>query len=108
MQSYLFECRLEKFLMFNELPKKFTSKLVKRIILELYGNICQHCGISEWNGKDIVLDLEHIDGDSTNNSFMNLTLLCPNCHSQTSTYKGKNVGNGRHNRRERHKNGKSY
>ena len=66
------------------------------------------CGITEWNNKKIVLELEHKDGNSENNDLVNLELLCPNCHSQTPTYKAKNKGKGRHSRRERYKDGKSY
>ena len=69
---------------------------------------CWECGITEWNGKSIVLELQHIDGNSNNNVKENLSLLCPNCHSQTDTYKGKNVGNGRHYRRVRYAEGKSF
>ena len=69
---------------------------------------CWVCGIKEWNGKSIVLELEHVDGNSLNNNEENLSLLCPNCHSQTDTYKGKNIGNGRHFRRVRYQEGKSY
>lgn len=47
---------------------------------------CHDCGITEWQGKPIVLEVEHIDGNWRNNLLENLTLLCPNCHSQTSTY----------------------
>lgn len=43
-----------------------------------------------WNGKPLTLDLDHIDGNNTNNQLSNLRWLCPNCHSQTETYKGKN------------------
>ena len=71
-------------------------------------NRCSCCGITEWNGKDIVLELEHKDGNSENNSLDNVELLCPNCHSQTPTYKNRNKGNGRHNRRTRYAEGKSY
>ncbi|HVY53532.1 MAG TPA: HNH endonuclease, partial [Gammaproteobacteria bacterium] len=70
--------------------------------------ICTECKITEWNGKSITLELEHKDGDSGNNKPENLCLNCPNCHSQTSTYKSKNRGNGRHSRRKRYKEGKSY
>jgi len=69
---------------------------------------CWGCGITEWNGKEIVLELEHINGNSGNNTEENVSLLCPNCHSQTDTYKGKNKGNGRHARRVRYDEGKSY
>lgn len=69
---------------------------------------CYNCGITEWMGNPIVLELEHINGNSEDNSEENLSLLCPNCHSQTDTYKGKNVGNGRHYRRQRYAEGKSF
>jgi ssDNA-binding Zn-finger/Zn-ribbon topoisomerase 1 len=51
---------------------------------------CEECGISEWNNKPIVLELDHIDGNRNNNILSNLKILCPNCHSQTDTFKGKN------------------
>lgn len=69
---------------------------------------CWECGITEWNQKPIVLELEHIDGNSTNDKKENLSLICPNCHSQTDTYKAKNKGNGRHYRRQRYAEGKSF
>jgi 5-methylcytosine-specific restriction endonuclease McrA len=50
------------------------------------------CGVDTWLGKPITLHLDHIDGDNTNNRIENLRLLCPNCHSQTSTYCGRNKG----------------
>lgn len=72
----------------------------KRHLSELSGYKCAECGISDYNGKEIVLDCDHKDGNSENNSVENLRLLCPNCHSQTSTYKNKNIGNGRQHRRK--------
>ena len=86
---------------------KISKNPLKRYLSEKREG-CWECGITEWNGKLIVLELEHIDGNSENNSEDNLSLLCPNCHSQTDTYKGKNVGNGRHYRRQRYAEGKSY
>ena len=80
----------------------------KKYLINHYGNQCQKCGITEWNNAPITIELEHIDGDSTNNTFDNLTLLCPNCNSQTPTYKNRNKGNGRHFRRLRYANGQSY
>lgn len=56
---------------------------------------CQDCGLEEWNGKKLTLQLEHIDGDSFNNSIENLKFLCPNCHSITDTYCGKNKNTGK-------------
>lgn len=63
-------------------------RLIKYGLLE---NCCNICGIVEWNGKPISLHLDHIDGDATNNLLSNLRILCPNCHSQTKTYCGKNT-----------------
>lgn len=71
----------------------------KEYISELYGYKCSECGISEWNNKPILLECDHIDGNHSNNKPSNLRLICPNCHSQTPTYKNKNKGNGRQHRR---------
>jgi hypothetical protein len=52
---------------------------------------CQECGVGNvYNNKPLVLHLDHIDGDNKNNTPENLRLLCPNCHSQTKTYAGRN------------------
>lgn len=85
-----------------------ASKTIRRYLHEKLDSKCSCCGISEWMGNPITLEVEHIDGDSKNNTEENLTLLCPNCHSQTPTYKAKNVGNGREYRRERYSQGKSF
>jgi 5-methylcytosine-specific restriction endonuclease McrA len=50
---------------------------------------CEICGVKEWLGKPIVLQIHHIDGNHKNNSVKNLQLLCPNCHTQTDTYSNK-------------------
>lgn len=76
------------------------SSHIRNYLFEKYNNKCSQCGWSEINpftGK-IPLEVEHIDGNYQNNSEDNLTLLCPNCHSLTSTYKGANKGNGRQER----------
>lgn len=52
---------------------------------------CQLCGLGpEWNGKDLVLQIDHKNGDKYDHRFENLRYLCPNCHSQTETYGSKN------------------
>jgi hypothetical protein len=53
-------------------------------------NHCERCGISEWQGKPLNMQLHHINGDGLDNRLENLELLCANCHSQTSTYGGRN------------------
>lgn len=66
------------------------SSLKKRIIRNnLLEYKCQYCGITEWMGKPIVLQLHHINGDNRDNRIENLQLLCPNCHSQTDSFCGK-------------------
>lgn len=50
---------------------------------------CESCGLSSWLDQLISLELDHIDGDKYNNEILNLRILCPNCHAQTSTYRGK-------------------
>lgn len=51
---------------------------------------CSKCGISSWNGQPLSLHLDHINGINNDHRLENLRFLCPNCHSQTSTYAGKN------------------
>lgn len=90
--------------------KNCSSKTIKRYLISKFGEKCMEC---EWNlinpfsGK-IPIELEHIDGNSENNTIENVKLLCPNCHSLTKTFRSLNKGNGRYNRRERYKNKKSY
>lgn len=67
--------------------------LKKRLIEEgVLENKCSHCNLlPEWNKKPLSLQLDHIDGDNSNNERENLRLLCPNCHSQTPTFAGKKL-----------------
>lgn len=84
------------------------NQRLRKYLVRTDGYKCKCCGISEWNNKPVTLDVEHIDGDSENCAVENICFLCPNCHSQTPTYKSKNKGNGRHTRRQRYAEGKSY
>jgi len=85
------------------------SRSVRAYILSEQKGRCRICGIpAEWNGLPLVFVLDHIDGNSSDNSRSNVRLICPNCDTQLPTYKARNRGNGRHYRRERYANGQSY
>ena len=86
----------------------FGYRRLKRYLIDTYGYKCSVCGISEWNGESLILEIEHKDGNSDNDNEENVCLICPNCHSQTDTYKAKNKGNGRYKRKQRYQSGKSY
>jgi len=67
---------------------------VKRYLfdLRLKEELCEECNIGTlYNDKKLVLELHHINGVGNDNRLENLQILCPNCHSQTDTYKGANV-----------------
>lgn len=66
---------------------RLKNRLIKNDLLDYE---CTFCGIDEWRGKELSLHLDHINGDTSDNRLENLRLLCPNCHSQTETYAGRN------------------
>ena len=70
-------------------------------MIEKNGENCDECGWDKVNiyTGNIPIELEHIDGNFKNNKVDNLKLLCPNCHSLTSTYKSLNTGKGRDRRK---------
>lgn len=74
---------------FQELP----IAAQRRRVLNEQTNSCLWCGISDWNNKTISLELDHIDGNIKNNDRNNLRFLCPNCHSQTPTWRRKKCSN---------------
>jgi len=77
------------------LPWESISNMrLKRLkVLKEQNGKCNKCGVSEWQGETLTLELEHKDGNNKNNSRDNLEFLCPNCHSQTSTWRGRNKNN---------------
>lgn len=69
-----------------------SSRLKTRLIKEHYKeHKCERCGLTEWQGVPIPLELHHKDGNRFNNSLDNLIILCPNCHALTDNYRGKNT-----------------
>jgi len=74
----------------NQFPI-LSHKLKSRLITEgLKEHKCEFCGITEWNKKPAPIELDHINGNHHDNRLENLRILCPNCHAQTDTYRGKN------------------
>lgn len=67
------------------------ARLKKRLVQEnLLQYKCAICGIFAWQDKPICLQLDHINGICNDHRLINLRLLCPNCHSQTNTFAGRN------------------
>lgn len=87
----------------------YQGHYVRDYLYEQQGGCCVICGIkSSWNGLNLALIIDHIDGDPTNDRRENLRLICPNCDSQLPTYKARNRGKGRFYRRQRYADGSSY
>ena len=72
-----------------------TSTLKRRLLREgVLRPRCAGCGLERWRDTPIPLELDHVSGDRSDNRLENLRLLCPNCHAQTETYRGRNIANG--------------
>lgn len=66
---------------------------IRELLLKEREYKCENCGIVNWQNQPIILEIHHIDGNSSNNIRSNLMLLCPNCHSQTKNYRHYNQKN---------------
>jgi hypothetical protein len=80
------------------IKNKRQNSVVKKYILKnnLIEYICSECGQKPiWNGKELILQLDHINGNPLDDRFENLRFLCPSCHSQTDSYTGRNSRNDR-------------
>ena len=96
-QQHQFNLRFDAWIK-GEIEK--SPKWLRRALSVKDGNKCSICNLDNWMGKPITLELDHEDGNHKNNKIENLRLICPNCHSQTITYKNRNKGNGRPHRRK--------
>lgn len=73
-------------------PKRNRTHVKLRLLkARLLENQCRECGITNWRGEALSLHLDHINGVRNDNRLENLRMLCPNCHSQTPTYSGRNI-----------------
>ena len=82
----------------NEIPLSnnndfgvINKRSIREILLKERPHRCEKCGLTDWLGEPINLQVHHIDGNSNHNTRDNLMLLCPNCHSQTENWCNKNV-----------------
>jgi hypothetical protein len=71
-------------------PQYQTYKLKHQLFRQnIKENKCESCGTETWMNKPIACELDHIDGNRTNHLLANLRILCPNCHSQTETFRSR-------------------
>ena len=73
--------------------KRISGQYIKKVLINegIKKDICEKCGqLPTWNGQKLVLQLNHKDGDKTNNLLNNLEIICPNCHTQTENFASKN------------------
>ncbi len=92
-----YECKLSSPIELWLAGKQYfeLKHFIRKFLLEEIGHKCSLCGWCEVNPitKRVPLEIDHIDGNPSNNKKENLRVLCPNCHSLTSTYKALNKGN---------------
>lgn len=74
--------------------KRVRGRFIKKILIAagLKTDACEECGQGPtWNGKPLVIQPNHEDGDPTNNRTENIKFMCPKCHTQTPTFSGRNT-----------------
>lgn len=89
---YTFKREFDDILVENSTYTNNSRLKIRLLRAKLLNDECYICGLeSLWNGKSLTLQLDHINGNNTDNRLENLRLLCPNCHSQTDTFGSKNA-----------------
>lgn len=74
-------------------PKAQSYGLKRKLLKHgVFNNTCSICDLEEWMGSPIQCELDHVNGNRHDHRLENLRMLCPNCHSQTNTFRGKNKG----------------
>lgn len=69
---------------------RYRHKVAKRYLIQSgVPYRCAICGIKDWQQQSLTLEIDHTDGDRMNNEINNLRFICPNCHSQTPTFRNK-------------------
>ena len=78
----------------EELFSNRTYNIAQTVLIKRLKEIrdwkCEICGLNEWMGKTLPLEVHHIDGNNYNNELSNLQILCPNCHSLTDNWRSRN------------------
>lgn len=115
--KYCDECAESHFYHIPESPEEILSeKGIRAYLLRTREHKCEECGLEEWRGCEIPLEVHHTDGNPDNNTDANLKLLCPNCHAITDNFKAKARVTGKKGRysrrrivrRKRYSDGKSW
>jgi AcrR family transcriptional regulator len=79
-------------LLVSDRPHTSRTHLKMRLLAEgLKDNVCERCGLQEWLGEPLVMQLHHVNGQGKDNRLENIELLCPNCHALTVNWGGRNV-----------------
>ena len=83
---------IQTLLMTGKSRNNIKHRLLRVGLLE---NCCGNCGLCRWRGRPLSMHIDHINGVKNDNRLENLRMLCPNCHSQTPTYGGRNARRGK-------------